>query len=227
MPGITFGVKTVPEMEKLSILKEIGFKYVELFTNKKYLGNADIARRFGFEYIVHAPTDFFDDSVIDFAEKIGSKMIVIHYRPEIQDFKKLVRRAKNCGIQLCIENSPGVGHPNPSYRDPVTPEEFLELKKQFPEIKLCLDVEHAMMAKMFPRILKMLSRDVGYVHVTGYPPRYHSPPFLNRSMFEIAMRELRNAGYDGIVTAEMDPEWQTEEVFRKLKDFFSEFAEKK
>lgn len=217
-------------MELLSIVKEVGFKQVELFTNKKLLDDktADIARQFDFEYIVHSPVDFFDNSVIDFAIKIGAKMIVFHYGPDmkIDELKKLVKRARNYDIQLCVENTPGQRAPTALYKTPITPEDFYKIKEQVPEVKLCLDIEHAMVAQVFPRIVKVVGKDICYVHVTGYP-RYHSPPFLNRSMFEIWIRELKSVGYDGIVTAEMDKEYQVEEIFRKLKDFFNEFADKK
>jgi len=221
-----FGVKTAIEMELLSIVKEVGFRQVEIYTSKKMLNDSsvDILKRFDFEYILHSPVDYFDDTVIDFAIRIGSKIIVIHYNPETtKDFKKLIRRARNYGIQLCVENAPD--RTNTLYRTPVAPEEFLKLKEEFPEIKLCLDVEHAMQSKLFPRMIKVLGKEnIGYVHVTGYPPTPHSPPFLNRSMFEIELRELKSVGYDGIVTAEMDVQYQVEEIFRKLKEFLKEFS---
>jgi sugar phosphate isomerase/epimerase len=223
-----FGVKVAPEMQLLSIIKELDFRYVELYINKKLLNedSLDTAMRFNFEYILHSPIDFFDDSVVDFAIKLGSKTVVMHQRPEIQPeaFKKTVKRAKNFGVQVCAENSPtGLDRSNVYYRLPITPEDFFKMKEQIPELKLCLDVEHAMLAKLFPRMIRLVGKDIGHVHITGYPPNYHSPPFANRAMFEIAIRELKNVGFEGMVVAEMDVQYQTEDVFRRLKEFYDGF----
>ncbi len=222
-------IKTAPEKRHLEDARNAGFRFVELYTSREFLSGQciELAKKFPFEYSVHAPVDCADESAIDFAHAVGSSTLIVHFSMGLERLKELCEYAKKLGIVVCVENS--VGNEQAKilesnglvvrYRKPNTAREFLEIEKQVPGIRMNLDMEHAMLAGVFPDIIRELGKRIGYVHITGYPPNYHSPPFENPAAVRKALEELKRVGYSGFITAETDLKYQNLDTFRKIREF--------
>jgi sugar phosphate isomerase/epimerase len=216
--SIRIAAKVAPKIPELEMVKRAGWKCVEVYTSKAFLQQVFIDNllkfKKDFEYVVHAPVDYCDKEVIDFTHAIGSKIIVVHGYDNHEDgLQELIDYAESKGILICLEN--GVRE----IREPTKIEQFSELKKKFPKVKFTIDVEHAQLCDMFPEVLEKFGKDTRHIHLTGYPPNYHSPPQENPEITRRTFKLLKKLNYDGVVTAEMDMKYQTEKIFKETREF--------
>lgn len=204
-----------------------GFKCVELYTERKLISSvyADTAKNFPFEYSVHVPVDYIDEAMIDFALDIGSRIVITHFIVPIERLTEIVDYARKLKIIVCIENSPGHA-PWKLYGKTETAKDFFEIKKSVPNIKMNLDIEHAIVSGVFPGIIQEVGRDIKHVHITGYPPNPHSPPYENPSVFRIVIDELKKIGYHGFISAETDLQYQNEATFKRIREFMESVIKK-
>jgi len=223
--SIRIAAKCAPNIRELELVRKAGWKYLEVYTNREYLGQDYLENLLRFKndlkFVVHAPEDYCDESVIEFAHRLGAKVVVVHYFPDFEkNIQGLLDFAESKGIFICLEN--GVA----GVRLPITPRDFDVLKKRFPKIRFTIDIEHSIMAGIFPGILEKLNNDIKHIHLTGYPPNFHSPPLENSDVARETFRVLKKINYDGFVVAEMDQKYQTEEIFRKTREFLEEELKK-
>jgi sugar phosphate isomerase/epimerase len=205
--------KVAPNVNELEVVKDVGFENIEVFTNKNYLKNnfADNLNSFDFDYAVHAPTDNYDENVVDFAASINAKIVVVHDVVETEKLARIVELADSLGINICVE-FPSVAKKSGSSR-------FLELKRQIEKCRMCLDVEHAIVRNEFPLFLNIVAKDIYNVHISGSPPKIETPPQDNPEQVKMAVAELRKIDYSGFLVAEMGLEYQKREIFIKTKEF--------
>jgi sugar phosphate isomerase/epimerase len=210
--------KVAPKKDELALLKEIGYENVEVYTNDEYIKNkidcAKILNSFDFDYAVHAPKKFYDESVINFADSIGAKIVVVHHVLAADKLAEIVNKAKNYGIVVCIEFG-GSEHLHDS-------KEFFDLKKKIKDLKMCMDMEHTVNYNVFPEIIRKVGRSISHVHISGSPPGLHHPPQDNLEFVRAAIRELKKINYEGFVVAEMDLEYQTKKIFIETKKFLEQ-----
>ena len=212
--------KVAPNEEELKTVHDVGFKCVELYTNRNLISesHASIANIFELEYAIHAPLDLFDKRVVDFAASVGAKVVVVHNILDMETLAELVEYAKSHGITVCMENGGML-------RKPINGKEFFAMQSAAPSLRMCLDTEHAMQFGA-PNLIEEAGHNISHVHLTGYPPNYHSPPFENPVVVEDIIRRLRAINYSGFIVAEMDLKYQKKEIFEKTKMFMDDVLRK-
>jgi len=235
-----FAAKVEPNFKKLNVLSEIGWKYLEIFTSHKFINDdvVQLLKNYKFEYVVHAPTDYFDKSIVDFADNIGAKLINTHKIIEDDVLVGLVAKAKAKGIVVSIENEafPESHHlddngktlPTILTYSPIrSGGDFLRLQEKVPDIKLCVDVEHAIIRKEYPSVIDSCYESLGHIHLCGFNGGpHHRPIYENMELMQHTARLLRKCKYKGFVVAEHDIEFHTLEVWEKtLKECASLFGE--
>lgn len=223
--------KVEPNIEKLDSLFEVGFQYLEIYTNRKVVDSqtaVDLLISYPFHYAVHSPVDYFDETVINFAHRVGAKTINTHKIVTNERLFELVQYATQRGITITVENEafPESHHldkngnqlPTIKTYDPIrSGGDFWRLQRKVPSVKLCIDVEHAMIRDEFPSILESCSRFLGHVHLCGYVAggKHHQPVYNNMTLVEIVVKMLRGCIYTGFVVCEHDTIFHTKEVWAK------------
>jgi len=236
-----FATKIEPNFEKLDILARMGWKHLEIYTNRFFIekvGILSLLKSYKFEYVVHSPTDYFDESVIDFASRIGAKLINTHKIIEDNLLDKLVTKAKAKGIVVSIENEafPESHHldddgkqlPTIQTYSPIrSGGDFLRLQEKIPDVRLCVDIEHAMIRKEYPSIIDSCYALLGHIHLCGFTGGpHHRPIYENMELVQHLATLLKKYEYKGFIVAEHNLEFHTPEVWGKtLKECASLFGD--
>ena len=171
---------------------------------------------FGLQYGVKFDMDDnrFADTVrsIEFASVLGVKQIVVHtvYMPENADFfacnidfyKSLESYAKNCGVQIAVENLVA----NPQLCKPSVLSDFVR-QLNSPIFSACADLGHAMITGTPPEdfVAGMEKGILKCIHVQdtdGVLDR-HWIPYQGVQNWDAVMRALADYGYDGTLDMEV------------------------
>jgi sugar phosphate isomerase/epimerase len=223
--------KVEPNKTKLDTLARIGWKNLEIWTDEgiiENIGATSLLNEYDFEYAVHSPTDYFDMTVVDFASYIGARVINTHKIVPNEDLARYVAYAKSKDITVTVENEafPESHHLKdgtvlqtivPDRYDPIrSAGDFKRLQEEVPHVKLCIDVEHALIRKEWPAILHgvVVNQDVGHIHLCGFAGgAHHQPVYENMGLVDQVSGLLRASGYQGFVICEHDIEFHTEEIW--------------
>ncbi|GFO96899.1 xylose isomerase domain-containing protein [groundwater metagenome] len=152
---------------------------------------------------------------LDLAREIGARVVTIHpgkrtvhRTPTNEDWEKFLKylkvskeKADRLGIQLSLENSmPGVQSMCS------TPDEMKSVLEKFPGLFFTFDVVHGFIVspETAMSFIEELADRMINVH-TGAPHngKPHYPSYLRKNMDSVLMA-LRNSGYDGDLTIEID-----------------------
>lgn len=224
--------KVEPSPAKIEILAELGWQHVEIYTSQAFLaasGSAGLLRAYigQMDYVVHAPTDYFDESVIGFAKEIQASLINTHKIVTNSRLQELVDLASSSGITVTVENEAFPEshhldkHGNPLFvscsYDPIRScGDFRRLVEEIPQVRLCVDVEHAMIRKEYPDIISGCCEYLGHIHMCGFTGgRHHMPVYNNMALMKEVAAMLRDCDYEGFVVCEHDVEFHTREVWKR------------
>lgn len=221
--------KIEPNKVKLDTLARVGWKNLEIWTDERIIesvGAISLLGQYNFNYAVHSPTDYFDNTIVDFASHIGAQVINTHKILPNEDLARCVAYAKSKGITVTVENEafPESHHLKngkvlqtvaPDRYDPVrSAGDFHRLKEVIPDVRLCIDVEHALIRKEWPAILYGTNEDIGHIHLCGFTGgAHHQPVYENMELVEEVHRMLHRYGYDGFVVCEHGTEFHNEQVW--------------
>lgn len=158
---------------------------------------------------------------LDVAADLGARKVVLHpsmaggmgaYVPDTVkgyafDFlSKMVEAAQGLDITICLENM------FPRNRMGVEPDDFKEIFKTFPSLKLTLDTGHANIDDRRGRRLKKLvecfGKRIGHLHFSDNRGKQddHLAVGQGTVKFGDLVRRLKGAGYDDTLTLEVfDP----------------------
>jgi len=142
----------------------------------------------------------------------GLGVFVIHEARKyaMESLSSIVERAENLGMPVCLENL------FPQSHSLVNPEDFVEVFKKFPNLKMTLDTGHANISgKGNKRILDFIRRfgdRIGHIHASDNFGKEdnHLPIGAGVIDFRKVMKALRDIGYDDTITLE---------VFSRDKDY--------
>lgn len=236
--------KTEPNRQKLQVLTEVGFNNVEVFTNEKIINDPDsisILNDFNFNYAVHSPTAYFDESIIEFASEIGANTINTHKIVTHDRLRELVKYASDRDIQITVENdSLPAGHQIVNGEYIVWPADGLHsaadarrLAADVPGVLMCLDIEHAHHRGEFSSWLANTVDSnllIGHVHLTGYneinPKGDHRPVHESATLVRRAIKSLARAGYTGFLVCEHNTEFQTREIWEQTLRYCQQLVDK-
>ncbi len=172
---------------------------------------------------------------LELAGIIGARIVTIHpgkrtahRKPTNEDWEKFMKylristmKARNLGITLSLENSmPGV---QSMCSDP---SEMKCVLDQFPDLFFTFDVVHAFMESPQTSLsfINELGDKIKNVHI-GAPHngKPHYPVRYEKKM-EIVLRRLRDSGYEGDLTIEIDDKTYPGSLSRdeKIKELTSE-----
>lgn len=214
------GVKVAPDLIATAV--ESGFNFIEVYTTKKTLQASDIYNKYkNVVYIVDSPPTYFDETVIDFACKINSHLIQCHpNRLSFKRFRDLVNEANKKNIIVCVEN--GEDRFN-------TFEEHKKYLDEVPNLKFCVDIEHAYSTNNFPKIFELTEKIV-HIHISGYNGSElssHTAPFIDIENVKRAFEKLTEINYQNVVSIEMESIHHTQTLFSSLRYQILRFLEKK
>ena len=214
---LQLAVKCQPDQKVFERIESAGIDAVELHTNAECLRKGDIVSicgDFPFSYAVHAPNDIVaPERTFELAQAVGARLVVTHDMYWEDEWPLVVKAAQDARIPLAIENVDGLFT-------------FTKVLLRY-EVKRCLDFEHAVfqMQGFYPDGLKIVLPETIHVHLTGYNHgnlKYHTHFYESPDFASDVLNFLDN-GYEGMVVSEASIEYQTEEHFQKLKDFFDEW----
>lgn len=135
----------------------------------------------------------------------GLSVFVIHQAKKyaMVSLSAIVERAESLGLPLCLENL------FPQSHSLVNPEDFTEVFKKFPNLKMTLDTGHANIGgKGNKRILDFIKRfgdRIGHIHASDNFGKEdnHLPIGAGVINFPKVMKALKNIGYDDTITLEV------------------------
>lgn len=214
--------KTEPNRHKLEILKEIDCKCVEVYTSSHFLKKEylDLLKEYNFEYSVHAPVKYCNDSVFEFASILEAKTVTVHCIYTDLELRELANLAKKKDIFLCIENEGIIEIDIPNRIIIHHADDYLKL--DISNLFLTFDTEHSAMQGSTDSFWPLIeSGYVKHMHTSGYDGTKgscHSPPLNNPGRFVEIKNKLKN--YEGFLTIEMHMKHQIKEVF--LEHYSSE-----
>jgi len=219
--SLQLAAKCLPDSKILKRIESTEIDAVELYTDAECLKKVDIVSicdDFPLSYVVHAPNDVVaPKETFELAQAIGANVVVTHDIYWEDEWPRVVKTAQDTGVALAIENVDGL----------LT---FAKVLLRY-GVKRCLDFEHAifLMGGFYPNGLKQLLPKTIHVHLSGYEfgnLKYHTHFYESPEHAFKVLNFLESNGYNGMVVSEASIEYQQEEHFRKLKDFFSEWKEK-
>lgn len=229
-------VKIEPNLEKLNAIKKCEYACVEIYTSEKFIKPefVQLLNQFDFEYAVHSPIEYCDESVFDFAKNIDAKIVTIHCSYPLDQLYILCNIASSMSIQLCLENEGVCGDGN--FEDEVkkpgeletirSGSDFIELVKKIPNLGLTYDTEHAMICKTTDTFWNLFEKNmVRHIHTSGYDYRkgsWHTPPLNFENNFKNLIEKL--VGYTEMLTIEMDTNYHTEDIFKQHMEFYRNYA---
>jgi sugar phosphate isomerase/epimerase len=165
---------------------------------------------------------------LDLANILGARMVTIHpgkrtvhRTPTNEDWEKFRKYLKVCkkradilGMDLALENS----MPEVSSMCS-TPQEMKDVLIQFPGLFFTFDVVHAFMDSTETAIffIDELGDKIINVHVgTAHDGKLHCPLHIEKNMDEV-LRRLKDSGYDGDLTIEIDDKVYSKPLSREDK----------
>lgn len=172
---------------------------------------------------------------LDLAKTLGARMVTIHpgkrtvhRTPTNEDWMKFMKYLKACksradtlGIRIALENSmPGVSSMCS------IPAEMKDILNKFPGLFFTFDVVHAFMdsPKTALSFIDELGDKIINVHVGApHDGKPHFPSHFDKKM-DAVLRSLRDSGYQGDLTIEIDDKVYPESLSRedKVKELIKE-----
>ena len=219
--SLQLAAKCLPEPKILKRIESAKIDAVELYTNAECLKKVDIVsicNDFPFSYVVHAPNDIVaPKETFELAQAIGANAVVTHDIYWEDEWPEVVKMAQDAGVALAIENVDGLFT-------------FTKVLLRY-GVKRCLDFEHVIfqMRGFYPEGLKQLLPASIHTHLSGYEfgnLKYHTHFYESPEHAFKVLSFLESNGYNGMVVSEASIEYQEEEHFKKLKDFFDEYKKK-
>jgi sugar phosphate isomerase/epimerase len=222
--------KTEPNEKKLVDIQEAGFWNVEIYTDKNIIedpASIDLLNSFTFNYVVHAPWNYIDNGVVDFALGIGVETINTHKIVDNDVLAKVVEYARERNITITIENEAypeshhldDDGNPLRTLKslDPIrSGGDFIRLQELIPNIRLCIDIEHALIRREYPTIIRACAQHLKHVHLCGYTGgKHHQPVYENVNLVKEVAAILKDCNYSGFVVCEHDVDYHTPEVWKR------------
>jgi sugar phosphate isomerase/epimerase len=217
---LKLATKFAPRPDALEAAYQAGFRYAELWLDAALLADgpavARQARAYPFGYALHAPNrpDLDPPALASLAalyRDLGCGCLVLH-QPVYDPHHEALLRLEP-GLRLAVENhklSPG-GFAAWADRNP----------------GMALDVEHLWkftlgdgpLRDLLAGLCRFLGRFGGklrHVHLPGYWPGFaeHRPLYCAREMVFPVLSLLGEAGFEGLVVSEADPEYQNEQELR-------------
>jgi sugar phosphate isomerase/epimerase len=233
--------KTEPSEKKLVDIQEAGFQCVEVYTDRKIIeqpANVGLLNSFAFDYVVHAPWDYIDRKVIDFAIQIGAEIVNTHKVIDNNVLIELVQYADEHGLTITVENEawPESHHLDDDGKplrtlksiDPIrSGGDFIRLQELIPNIGLCVDVEHAIIRREYPTIMTTCASCLKHVHLCGYNGgKHHRPVYENINLITEVAQVLKQCKYEGFIVCEHETEFHTLEIWKRtLKECAHLFGE--
>ncbi|TRZ90205.1 MAG: sugar phosphate isomerase/epimerase [Methanosarcinales archaeon] len=165
---------------------------------------------------------------LDLAKNIGARVVTIHpgkrtvqRAPTDDDREKFLKylkvskeKADRLGIRLSLENSmPGVQSMCS------TPDEMKSILEKFPGLFFTFDVVHAFIQspEIAMSFINELSDRIINVHVgSPHNGKPHYPSHRNKNMGAV-LRALKDSGYDGDLTIEIDDQRYSGHLSREDK----------
>ena len=208
-----------------TILRSIelaGLEAVELYTTVALLKNraecTKICQDFPFTYAVHAPTNGHEPELLaEFVNAIKAKIVVFHDIYWLDEWETITKIFQSVDTKVCVENVSSTIEP-------------LKIMRRF-GAGYCLDLEHMEMqiCGVANEILVHFLKEISHIHMTGYTfgtqswhTPFHHAPIHSANLLDL----MKVAGYNGMIVSEASIPYQTLEEFKKLKDFFDQWAEK-
>jgi sugar phosphate isomerase/epimerase len=94
--------------------------------------------------------------------------------------------------------------------------DFRRLKEKIPNVRLCIDVEHAIIRKEYPEFIHGCCSDIGHIHMCGFTGGpHHRPVYENMPLMVEIVTMLKECDYQGFIVCEHDVEFHTIEIWKK------------
>jgi sugar phosphate isomerase/epimerase len=206
--------KFCPTPEALETAYRAGFRFAELWLDAALLADwpavARLAGSYPNGYALHSPNQL-DlspetlDQLVALHRELGCRCLVIHQPVCDRHGEALLRREP--GLRLAVENHK------------LTPDGFTAWAERNPG--LALDVEHLWkftlrngpLNELLNHVRDFLARfgaKLRHVHLPGYWPGFaeHRPMYCARDLIFPVLSLLADAGFEGLIVSEANPEYQ-------------------
>jgi sugar phosphate isomerase/epimerase len=219
-PMLRLATKLLPEQRAFETAYRAGFRFAEIWLGPAVLAErasvVQQARYYPNGYVLHFPnrldlTPEMLGHVVELHRSLGCRAMVIH-QPMHDKFQGELLRLEPT-LRLAVEN----------HR--LTPDAFTEWAER--NSGLTLDVEHvwkftlhdAPLERLLDWVRAFLARyrdKLLHVHLPGYWPGLaeHRPMYCAREMIFPVLSLLADAGFDGLVVSEVNPQYQNEPELR-------------
>ena len=215
--------KCAPDKKILKNVKDAGIDAVELYTSKEILKDPkkviEICKEFPLEYAIHAPNDdYCPEKLAELSMGLNASVLVIHNIYWDDEWEKLYEIFKNMKTTICIENV-------------ISAIEQNKFVRRF-NFGRCLDIEHlqiecaGVMGKEFIPVIQ----EANHIHLSGYyfgsnlwHSHIHHSPEHSHSLLDL----IKSARYSFMIVSEASVKHQTLDEFKKLNDFFKNWADTK
>jgi sugar phosphate isomerase/epimerase len=217
---LKLATKFVPETDALETAHRAGFRYAELWLDAAVLADRQNVlhrtRHYPFGYALHAPNrlDLAPhtlESAVSLYRDLDCRCMVIHQPSYDRHHEALLRLEPE--LRLAVENHK------------LTLEGFVAWAER--NGGLALDVEHlwkytlhdAPLSELLAQVRTFLDRfaaKLRHVHLPGYWPGFaeHRPMYCSREMILPILSLLAEAGFEGLVVSEANPEYQNAHELR-------------
>lgn len=211
---LRLATKLLPEQHAFETAYRAGFRFVEIWLGPAVLADhanvAQLARSYPNGYVLHFPnrldlTPEMLDAAVALHRSLGCRCMVIH-QPMHDKFQGELLRLEST-LRLAVENHK------------LTPDGVTEWAER--NSGLTLDLEHvwkftlrdAPLERLVDWLQTFLARykeKLRHVHLPGYWPgrEEHRPMYCARDMIFPVLSLLTDAGFDGLVVSEVNPQFQ-------------------
>ena len=214
--------KCAPEEKLLGMISGTGFSGVELYTDNSYLADfrntARMCAKYDFRYAVHAPADNTPlRNIIGFIKELKPEVLVLHNIYWDDEWEVFYRESEKLHTKICVENVSSVLEP-------------VRFMRRF-GFRRCLDLEHLQMEAtgVFREVFVDVIKQASHIHMTGYvfgTDMWHTPVHYSKAHAKYLLGLIKQAGYSGLVVSEASVKYQTQDEFKKLKEFSEEVINK-
>ncbi len=217
---LRLATKFIPERPALEAAYRAGFRFAEIWLGPAVLAEqaqvASLARGYPNGYVLHFAnrldlTPPMLQQTVELHRSLGCRCMVIH-QPMHDKYRDELLRLEPT-LRLAVENHK------------LSPAAFTEWAER--NSGLTLDVEHvwkftlgnAPLDRLLDYVQAFLSRyrdKLLHVHLPGYWPGFeeHRPMYCARDMIFPVLSLLADAGFDGLVVSEVNPQFQNEPELR-------------